>query len=52
MLYSALTGVGTGRRLLLGQTVQVSTEQCGSKISVPISGFGTLKFSWEWDMAC
>ena len=30
------------------------TEQCTSKLSVPISVFGTLKFSWGggWDMAC
>ena len=51
MLDSAPTVVGIGRDLL-GRTEQVRTVQYGSKLSVPISGFGTLKVSWGWDMAC
>ena len=54
----APTGVvGTVRHLgKIEQIRRVMIEQCGSKLSIPISGLGTLKFSWPsdwtWDMAC
>ena len=52
VLDSALTEVGTVRDLL-GRTERVrmvvAIEKCGNKLSVPISGLGTLKF---WDMVC
>ena len=44
------TGVGPGRRLLrpTEQVRTVEIEQCGSRLSVPVS---RSEF-WEWDMAC
>ena len=52
VLDSAPNGVGLVRHLL-GRTEGVRmvavTEKCGSKLSVPISGLGTLR---DWDMAC
>ena len=57
MLDSAPTEVGTVRHLgRIAHIRGVMIEQCGSKLSIPISGLGTLKFSWpsDWrrDMAC
>ena len=48
-------GVGTVRHLLRRTErvrMVVVIEKCASKLSIPISGLGTLKFCWVWDMAC
>ena len=52
-LDSRQTGAGTDQYLILGRTEQVRKvviEQCGSRLSVPTSGSGTLKVWWRWDI--